>query len=77
MPAPAELCDPGWEPIKSQSCSMDPCPPKWSTSDWSSCTHKCGLNGTQTREVKYFSIINLIILYFILIFKYLSRNLYL
>jgi len=51
MPVPTELCDPGLEPIKSQSCSMEPCPPKWAPADWTSCTHKCGTNGTQTREV--------------------------
>ncbi|XP_027848870.1 papilin isoform X1 [Aphis gossypii] len=51
MPAPAELCDPGLEPLKSQSCSMEPCPPKWAPANWTACTHKCGTNGTQTREI--------------------------
>ncbi|XP_026818119.1 papilin isoform X3 [Rhopalosiphum maidis] len=51
MPVPAELCDPGLEPLKSQSCSMEPCPPKWAPANWTLCTHKCGTNGTQTREV--------------------------
>lgn len=51
MPVPTELCDPGLEPIRSQSCSMEPCPPKWAPANWTSCTHKCGTNGTQTREV--------------------------
>uniref|UniRef100_A0A2S2NKI7 Papilin n=1 Tax=Schizaphis graminum TaxID=13262 RepID=A0A2S2NKI7_SCHGA len=51
MPVPAELCDPGLEPLKSQSCSMEPCPPKWAPANWTLCTHKCGTNGTQTREI--------------------------
>ncbi|XP_022174083.1 papilin isoform X3 [Myzus persicae] len=51
MPVPTELCDPGLEPLKSQSCSMEPCPPKWAPANWTLCTHKCGTNGTQTREV--------------------------
>ncbi|XP_025408017.1 papilin isoform X2 [Sipha flava] len=58
MPVPAELCDPGLEPIKTQSCSMEPCPPKWVPANWTECTHKCGTNGTQTREVKCVRRIN-------------------
>ncbi|XP_050439361.1 papilin isoform X2 [Adelges cooleyi] len=50
--APSELCDPALEPLSTQSCSMEPCPPKWSPTSWSECTHKCGNNGTQTRDIK-------------------------
>jgi len=58
MPVPTELCDPGLEPIKSQSCSMEPCPPTWAPANWTLCTHKCGTNGTQTREVNNLNVTN-------------------
>ncbi|XP_050528636.1 papilin isoform X2 [Daktulosphaira vitifoliae] len=57
-PASSELCDPALEPLKTQSCSMEPCPPKWLPSKWSECTHKCGTNGTQTREIKCMRQVN-------------------
>lgn len=52
-----ELCDPTTVPASIERCSLTSCPPKWTTSDWSSCSVTCSGNGTKSRQV--FVYINL------------------
>ncbi|XP_065214045.1 papilin isoform X2 [Planococcus citri] len=46
------LCDPGLEPIRNQTCAQDACAPQWVVGEWSKCSHICGNNGTQNRTIK-------------------------
>ena len=51
-PVDEQLCDPLREPIDTQSCGEEPCPPKWVEGEWSPCSKQCGSGGEQTRQIK-------------------------
>ncbi|CAH0391394.1 unnamed protein product, partial [Bemisia tabaci] len=45
------MCDSNQRPDElTQLCNVHPCPPRWNVSEWSPCSHPCGL-GSQTRTV--------------------------
>ncbi|XP_031784533.1 papilin isoform X3 [Nasonia vitripennis] len=56
--ADEKLCDPMLEPVDTQACGNEPCPPQWVASDWSNCSKPCGEGGEQTREIKCEQIVS-------------------
>ncbi|XP_037294252.1 papilin-like isoform X4 [Manduca sexta] len=51
------LCDEGLKPVTNQTCNNNVCPPQWVTGEWGSCSHRCGPDGTQSREIQCEKII--------------------
>ncbi|XP_053670896.1 papilin [Anopheles nili] len=45
------LCNSSDKPATSQKCGQQSCPPRWFEGPWSNCSHPCGSEGKQTREV--------------------------